>query len=61
MYYSDDPAADADRYYSHLESQLADLPHCVNCGEPIQDDYAYEFEDGLWCEACVEEHRKRIY
>ena len=60
MFYSDDPAADADRYYAHLEKELENLPHCTICGEPIQDDYAYEFGEELWCEACVESMRKRI-
>jgi formylmethanofuran dehydrogenase subunit E len=41
-------AHDAER-----ERQLAKLPHCADCDEPIQDETAY-YINGEWiCEDCM--------
>ena len=58
--YSDDPVRDAGRYDDAQEEWLESLPKCVCCGDPIQDDYAYDFGDGLTCEYCVDACRVRL-
>lgn len=60
MIFTDDPLRDFERHSREQEEALDSLPHCVMCGEPIQE-YGYEFEDGWWCEDCVEDHRRRVY
>lgn len=60
MFYSDDPAADADRYYTKQEEALKECPICEDCGEPIQE-YGYHFGDFWICEDCIESYRKRVF
>ena len=63
MYYrTDDPVADADRYFSEREERwLQSLPICSECGEPIQTEECYEINDELICPDCLEfNHRKRV-
>lgn len=38
--------------------ELSKLPLCAECGEPIQDDYCYELENGLICEDCMENNHR---
>jgi hypothetical protein len=58
-YYTDDPAADADRYYADQEQEFDALPFCDECHQRITDDILYEFNDELICGACVvQNHRK---
>lgn len=57
-----------DYYRSHEAEQerwLASRPVCDRCGEPIQDEYMWEVEDGYCvCEECrdewLHEHRREI-
>lgn len=42
------------------KKQLEALPHCDECGEPIQDDFYFEINDTIMCECClIRDHRKR--
>lgn len=52
-YRSDDPNADFDRWEAEQEKQLAKLPVCDYCDEPIQTDFCYEINDTLICEECL--------
>lgn len=40
------------------ERWLKTRPVCVSCGEPIQDEYMYDFGDGWICENCKDEFVK---
>ena len=60
FHYSDNPNRDFDRWEREQERALEDCIHCAECGEPIQGDYAYQYEDDFYCEECVEAHRVRI-
>lgn len=59
MFYTDDPIADYDNYSRKLEEELEKLPRCVYCEEPIQDEYCYYLEGGLWCEECLKEQFRK--
>lgn len=50
MMFSDDPLLDFDRYDRQQAEELAKLPICDCCGEPIQDEYCYEINGDLICE-----------
>ena len=50
MRYTDDPAADFLAHDTEQEKALAKLPHCDDCGEPIQDDEAYYYHGDVICE-----------
>ena len=42
------------------QQQLARLPVCADCGEPIQQDDAI-YIDGAWlCDACIDSYRREI-
>ena len=59
---TDDPYRDFDRWDRERENSLEKLPKCECCGEPIQDEDLYDFEDGyLICEECVDEYIKERY
>ena len=55
MYYSDNPGADFERWSNDMEAELARLPVCYHCGEPIQDDYLYNINGNLYCHDCLDE------
>ena len=58
---SDDPGMDFDRWEAHQERQLARLPKCGICGEPIQDDHFYLINGDNVCPDCLEnEFRKDV-
>lgn len=59
--FPNEPAfADFDRREAEHERYLAKLPKCSCCGEPIQEDYYYEFEDGKKiCPECLNENYRR--
>ena len=59
MFYSDDPIRDYDRYCEHLESELAKLPKCVDCNNPIQDDDYYDVDGEYLCESCMKDRYRR--
>lgn len=50
---------DPDRYFYEKDKELAMLPVCCNCGEPIQDDYLFDFDEYLLCEDCLKELYRR--
>lgn len=59
MTWTDSPERDAEDYYDELEERLEQLPQCSECGEHIQDDYAYYINE-LWiCEKCMNENYKK--
>lgn len=60
MIFSNDPLRDYYRYEAEQEDALKDLPHCADCGEPIQE-YGYDFSDYWICDDCIEAYRKRVY
>jgi len=45
---------DLNRHFRDLEMWLESRPECCECGEPIQEDYAYRLDEGLMCEECME-------
>lgn len=50
-----DPTADADRWDKEQSEWLNNLPVCVNCTQPIQDDYFFYINGNAYCEECVKE------
>ena len=60
MYLSDDPVADFERYDREQARRLKFLPACDICGEPIQQERAFE-KDGFWiCDECIENNRREV-
>ena len=59
MYRSDDPVADFERWNADQEKELSRLPKCIDCGEPIQDDYLFDINGDLFCEECMKANFKR--
>ena len=53
MIFTDDPVADAERYYAEQQARLSRLPVCIHCGEKIQDDYYYDIGNEIICEECL--------
>lgn len=53
MYITDDPIDDFRRYDAEMQARLDKLPKCSECGEPIQDEYAYLINDEFVCEECL--------
>lgn len=60
MSWTDDPVADAERYYADQERRLAMGPRCSECDECIQSDYCYRINDVLICEDCIENYRVNV-
>jgi len=59
MFMTDDPAADYDRYCAELEQARFLLPECSECGKKIEDEFCYQVNDEIICEACMEKFRSR--
>ncbi|MBO5463753.1 MAG: hypothetical protein J6A49_10630 [Clostridia bacterium] len=55
---TDNPVADFERYDAVQERAKEKLPRCSECGEPIQDDFFYDFDCYFYCADCVSNHRK---
>ena len=56
-YRTNDPLADFDRWDAEQNRRLAQLPVCVECEEPIQDEMAY-YINGEWiCEHCMDNYK----
>ena len=51
---SDDPLKDFDSW----EAELAKLPVCDWCGEPIHEEFAYRINGDLVCKRCLEEMKE---
>lgn len=61
FFLTDDPVADADRYFSERDAELEKLPVCADCGEPVQDDHYYLINDEVICPNCLDSnYRKEI-
>lgn len=58
MHYSDDPIRDAELTQLDQERWLESLPVCDECGEHIQSEDLYELDGLLFCESCMEGHRR---
>ena len=58
-YYSDNPGLDFDRWNADQEAELARLPRCSECEQPIQDEDCFEFNGELICPRCLEENHKK--
>lgn len=41
------------------QKQLAKLPVCCMCGEPIQDEYYYLINDDILCQECLENNFRK--
>ena len=54
-----DPVRDIERDYEGKERKLAQRPRCAECGERIQDEYAYEIDNELICEECLDRYYKK--
>ena len=54
MSFTDDPVADFLTHDREQADRLDRLPKCAHCGEPIQDDYCYEYEGEIYCEECFD-------
>lgn len=58
--YSNDPLADFEAWDAEQNKQLAKLPVCADCDEPIQDEFAY-YINGEWiCESCMDAYRREV-
>lgn len=61
MYFTDEPLRDFERYDAEQQDMLFKLPKCSECGEHIQSDELYEFNDEFICPECLEHnHRKWV-
>ena len=58
MYYTNDPVADAERYYADREKQLESRPICEHCGEHITDDFMFEINGFNVHEDCITDYCK---
>ncbi len=60
MVWSDDPIADFNRHEAEQQKKLEQLPVCVDCGEPIQQETAV-FLGGEWyCDSCIDAYRMDV-
>lgn len=57
---TDDPAADFEAWDAAREQRLRSLPVCIECCEPIQDDFAFRLDQGWVCERCMEWFRREV-
>lgn len=58
--YSDNPLADFDAWDAEQNKRLEQFPECAECGEPIQDEFAYYINDEWICEQCMESYRREV-
>lgn len=47
------------RHEAEQQRQLERLPECSECGEPIQDEECYMFNDELICKQCLEDNHEK--
>ena len=57
MRYSNDPPLDFQNLDWEENQRISSLPICVDCGEHIQDEVAYNLGKGLVCPACLKERK----
>lgn len=57
---TDDAIADFNRHDREQARWLDSLPKCSICGDPIQQEHAFE-KDGFWiCHECYESNQKEV-
>lgn len=54
---TDDPIRDHMAWEQEQERQLAHLPKCAECGEPIQQEKAVYIDGHYYCDDCLEDNR----
>lgn len=54
---TDNPERDFLRHDARQEAELAKMPKCSHCNEPIQDDKLFDIEGELYCE----EHAMELF
>lgn len=54
MFLTDDPLMDFEHHDWEQAKQLAKLPECDYCNDPIQDDFYYEINGEIICEHCLD-------
>ena len=59
FFYSDDPAADAERHYAEQDRQLDRFPKCTHCGYPIQSEKLYDLDGELYHLSCFAEQYQK--
>lgn len=59
MYFTDEPAVDAERYAEKQQRALGWLPTCNVCGRHIQEDYLFDVDGSIFCEQCMEKLFKK--
>ncbi len=59
FFFTDDPVADAERYYAEQEREWEKRPKCSICDETIGDEYCYEINDELICQECLDENFRK--
>lgn len=52
MVRTDDPVKDFENHDTEQQSELDKLPLCIYCGEPIQQDKAFYYNDQWCCKEC---------
>ena len=60
IYYSDNPAADYERYVADQEKALEQFPRCAGCGERIITEHLYKIGGEPFCEECIESCRMTV-
>lgn len=53
--WTNEPLDDFHRHDAMQSAELSRCPICDCCDEPIQEDYYFETEEGMFCEECFEE------
>ena len=57
--FTDDPTADFAAHDAEQEAWLLKFPVCECHGEPIQDDYLFDIDGELYCEAGMKERFRK--
>lgn len=52
---TNEPLDDFHRHDARQSAELSRCPICDCCGEPIQEAYYYETDEGIYCENCFDD------
>lgn len=58
--YTNNPVKDFEAHDSDQQKWLEKLPKCCECGEPVQQDRAVNFNGEYVCDSCLEDLRVEI-
>ena len=58
---TNDPLADFDSWSAEQERQLAKLPVCADCGDPIQQETAVYMHGFWYCDSCIDSYRRDVF